>query len=175
MRVAWAMALLALSGAPAHASDLIGGLFVHDVDTFRIKGLGEHGADIQLGYRLNPVMKVGPVGGPAPYLLGSINTAGDTSFAAAGVAWRLGPGMFYVRPGIGVAIHTGPAYRVDAHNIRTDLGSRVLFEPELGVGVQVAPRVTVEANWTHLSHAQIFGPQNPGLDMIGARVNLHLL
>lgn len=164
---------LAAAAAPASASDLFGGVFKHAVDTPLTKDTGEGGVDFQLGYRFDPIVKVGPLGGPAPYLLGSINERGDTSFAAAGIGWRFG-GPIYIRPGLGIAVHTGPSYRVGADGYRTDLGSRVLFEPELGIGVQLLPRVTLEASWTHLSHAQIFSRQNPGLDMIGARINLHL-
>lgn len=174
MRVrGWIGGALALAAAPAAAADLFAGLLKHAVDTPFTKETGEGGADVQLGIRLAPLVRVGPVGGPAPYLLGSVNTRGDTSFAAAGLAWRFG-GPLYVRPGLGIAVHTGPSYRVGPGNIRTDLGSRVLFEPELGVGAEVLPRVTLEANWTHLSHAQLFSRQNPGLDMIGLRVNLRL-
>ena len=174
-RLGWASGIgaLAAAAAPASASDLFGGVFKHAVDTPLSKDTGESGVDFQLGYRFDPIVKVGPLGGPAPYLLGSINDRGDTSFAAAGIGWRFG-GPIYIRPGLGIAVHTGPSYRVGANGYRTDLGSRVLFEPELGVGVQLLPRVTIEANWTHLSHAQIFSRQNPGLDMIGARINLHL-
>jgi hypothetical protein len=169
---------LALLGAavlaqPAVAADLFGGLFAHDVNTPLTKDIHERGADFQLGYRFDPIISLGPIGGPAPYLFGSVNSAGDTSLAAAGLAWKIG-GPIYVRPGIGVAVQTGPSYRVDASGRRTDLGSRVLFEPELGVGMQVAPRISIEASWVHVSHAQLFSRQNPGIDMIGARVNLHL-
>ena len=34
--------------------------------------------------------------------VGSLNTRGDTSFAGAGVAWTIGEGPVYVRPGIGL-------------------------------------------------------------------------
>lgn len=169
----WASLAMLGMAAPAAASDLFGGVFKHAVDTPLTKEIGEGGIDVQLGYRFDPIVRVGPLGGPAPYLLGSINSRGDTSFAAAGVGWRFG-GPIYLRPGIGVAVQSGPSYRVDARNQRTDLGSRIVFEPELGIGFQLLPRITLEANWTHLSHAQIFGRQNPGLDMIGARINLHL-
>ena len=49
-----------------------------------------------------------------------------------------------------------------------------MFEPEVGIGVRLAPRITAEASWVHLSHAQLFGKQNPGIDNIGVRVNVSL-
>ena len=168
-----ALGVALLFAQPAIAADLFGGVFAHDVNTPFTKNIHEGGADFQLGYRFNPIVRFGPVGGPAPYLFGSVNSQGDTNLIAAGLGWRIG-GPFYVRPGLGVAIQTGPSYRVDPNGRRTDLGSRVLFEPELGVGMQVAPRISIEASWVHVSHAQLFSRQNPGIDMIGARLNLHL-
>ena len=79
----------------------------------------------------------------------------------------------YVRPGLGIAIHNGSADKF----FRTDkiaFGSRVLFEPELGVGAQVNRRLSVEASWVHMSHAQLFGGENPGIDNLGVRLNLAL-
>ena len=49
-----------------------------------------------------------------------------------------------------------------------------LFEPEFGLGVQASDRLSVEASWVHLSHAQLFSRQNPGIDTIGLRLNLKL-
>jgi hypothetical protein len=73
-------------------------------------------------------------------------------------------------------LHDAPATRVNSDSgIRTDLGSRVLFEPEIAIGLAVAPRVSVEASWVHISNARLFdSQQNPGIDMIGVRANLRL-
>ena len=66
--------------------------------------------------------------------------------------------------------------RVDeATGIRTDLGSRVLFEPEIALGVDLSPRWSVEASWVHISNARIFNSkQNPGIDTMGVRLNFAL-
>jgi hypothetical protein len=50
----------------------------------------------------------------------------------------------------------------------------VLFEPEIGIGFQASDRISVEGSWVHMSHAQLFGRQNPGMDNIGVRLNLKL-
>jgi len=51
----------------------------------------------------------------------------------------------------------------------------VLFEPEIAVGTQLAPRLSLEASWVHISNARLLdGDQNPGIDMIGLRANLKL-
>ena len=173
MRIQGALlgAMMLAAAAPAQAADLFGGVYKHDVNIFA-KKLHEGGADIEAGWRGNSIVGLGPIGGPAPYALVSVNTAGNTNFAAAGFAWKFG-GPIYVRPGIGLAVHDGPRRRYRG-NERIDLGSRILFEPEFAIGWQVLPRLSMEASLTHLSHAKIFSRQNPGLDMLGLRVNLHL-
>lgn len=172
-RIPFAAALLTLAGTPAAAADYFMGIHAHGVDLPTTAEIHERGADFQLGYRFNRIAGLNAIGGPAPYLFASINDRGDTSLAAAGLSWRIGLAGFYLRPGIGVAVHTGPSYRV-RNRRRTDLGSRVLFEPELAIGRMILPRVGIEASWVHVSHAQLFGPQNPGLDMVGARINFQL-
>lgn len=121
-----------------------------------------------------------------------VNTDGRTSFAAVGAEWRqhvLG-GRVYGQIGIGIAVHNGrldevdpfapgltPAERARLYEIyanRTAFGSRVLFNPNLSVGVRLSPRAAVEAVWEHYSHARLFSQQNPGIDMLGARLVLGL-
>jgi lipid A 3-O-deacylase len=173
-RIALPAALAALSlASSAAAQEVFAGVYAHEVDTpFTLK-VGESGADIALGYRFAPIEPLGVVGKPAPYVVASLNTAGDTSFVGAGLSWSIGNGPVYVRPGIGVVVHDGPALRVDpVARRRTDLGSRVLFEPEIGVGYRLNERLSLEAHWMHISQARLFNRrQNPGIDMIGLRVN----
>jgi hypothetical protein len=103
-----------------------------------------------------------------------LNTAGDTSYAAVGLSAKFGHSI-YIRPGLGIAIHTGSAEKFqDLSNDKIDFGSRVLFEPEVGVGTQLNDRLSIEASWVHMSHAQLFGRQNPGIDNLGVRLNLKL-
>ena len=159
---------LALIASPAHAGELFGGVYKHAVDTpFSLEGGREQGVDLQLGYRGGRLF---PALGLQPYVFGALNSAGDTSYAAAGLSWKFGD-RFFIRPGLGLAIHNGSADTFDRPD-RIALGSRILFEPELGIGVRVAPRLTLEASWVHMSHATLFSGQNPGIDNIGARVSV---
>lgn len=168
----FALACLSLlaTASPAAASEVFGGIYAHDVKTPLDKSGVESGADIQLGYRggnigLTPLQ---------PYILGAVNTAGDTNYAAVGLSAKFGKSI-YVRPGLGLAIHTGSTKNFqDPTNDKIEFGSRVLFEPEIGVGTQLNDRLSVEASWVHMSHAQIFGRQNPGIDNLGVRLNLKL-
>lgn len=170
-----ATALLCLSlfvASPAHAGELFGGVYAHAVDTPLSLSSGESGVDIQLGYRGAPIRVLENGDGPAPYAFASVNTAGDTDFIAAGLAWKVQLGPVYLRPGVGLSLNNGPERRVDASGTRTDLGSRVLFAPEIGVGVDLGRGASLEASWVHISGARLFNnAQNPGIDMIGVRVN----
>ena len=158
---------------PAHAQEVFGGAYRHAVDTPLTLHTGEGGADISAGYRFPRIEALGVIGKPAPYVIAAINTSGDTSFAGAGLSWSIGKGPVYVRPGIGIVVHDGPTNRLTPGYPRdTGLGSKVLFEPEFGVGYRFSPHFSAEASWLHVSHAQLFkSGQNPGIDMIGVRLN----
>jgi hypothetical protein len=161
-------ALLVLVTAPAQAGEVFGGVYAHDVKLPTDKSGIEGGADLMLGYRGGAIGHT-PL---QPYVFGALNTAGQTSYAAAGLSAKFGRGI-YIRPGLGIAIHNGSAgdfYRTD----KIAFGSRVLFEPELAVGAQVNGRLSIEASWVHMSHAQLFGRENPGIDNLGVRLNLAL-
>jgi hypothetical protein len=161
-------ALLALAATPAAAGELFGGVYIHDVKTPLDKSGIEGGADLMLGYRGGRIAHT-PL---QPYAFAAVNSAGETNYAAVGLSARFG-GHIYVRPGLGLAIHTGSTddyYRTD----KIAFGSRVLFEPEIAVGSQLNDRVGIEASWVHMSHAQVFGRENPGIDNFGIRLTLGL-
>lgn len=160
--------LLGLAATPAAAGELFGGLYVHDVKTpLDMSGI-EGGMDVQLGYRGGRIAHT-PL---QPYVFGALNTAGQTDYAAVGLSAKFGHRIF-IRPGLGIAIHNGSAGKF----FRTDkiaFGSRVLFEPELGIGTRINDRLSIEASWVHMSHAQLFGRENPGIDNLGVRLTLGL-
>lgn len=168
-----ALALAPAATAPVAAGEVFGGVYAHGVETPFTFDTGEGGADVHLGIRGEPLQALAAVGSPAPYAFVSVNTAGDTDFVAAGLAWKIAIGPLYLRPGVGLSLNNGPERRVDpATRLRTDLGSRVLFEPEIGIGTQLGPRTSIEASWVHISGARLFNAeQNPGLDMMGVRVS----
>jgi len=160
---------LASAAGAGKATELFGGLHIHDVDTVLTKGGFERGVDFQIGWRGERIGALRAIGAPAPHAFISVNSAGDTNFAAAGLSWKIGQRL-YLRPGVGIAIHDRSS-RVVAGNRRIDFGSRILFEPELGIGYRLSDRVALEASWIHLSHAQLLSRQNPGLDNFGVRLN----
>ena len=169
-------ALLAVPAATrAWADEVFVGAYAHAVDTPLTLRTDEDGVDFEAGYRFERIAALGFLGKPAPYVIGSLNSEGDTSFAGAGLSWKLGGGRVYARPEIGVVVHDGPRLRIAPDGTHTELGSRVLFEPGIGVGVKVSPRLGIEASWTHISQGRLFNwRQNPGIDMWGARLNWKL-
>ena len=159
------LGLWAFAAAPAQAGEIFGGLYVHDIESPLTASGIEGGADIQVGWRGDGIGRT-PL---QPYAFAALNTAGNTNYGAIGISAKFGR-QIYVRPGLGVAVHTGSAGNFQ----RTDkiaFGSRILFAPELGIGTQVNDRLSVEASWVHMSHAQLFGRQNPGIDNVGVRLN----
>ena len=169
-RLALIALLLGIAAAtPAQADEVFAGIYAHDVDTpLNLRGLGR-GTDFQLGWRGDRIRALRAVGAPAPYAFVAVNSAGETHYAAAGISWKFG-GRLYVRPGIGLAVHTGPT-DPDRAEPREAFGSRILFEPELAIGLEVSERISVEASLVHMSHATLLDPHNPGIDNVGVRLN----
>ena len=170
IRILCAALLAALTPTAANAGEIFGGIHVHDVKTPLDKSGIEDGLDFSVGYRGGRMFGTSL----QPYIFGALNSAGQTNYAAAGISARFGlGGGWYIRPAVGVAIHDGSAgkfYRTD----KIAFGSRVLFEPEVGIGKRLNRKLSVEASWVHMSHAQLEGRENPGIDNLGFRVNLAL-
>ena len=166
-----ALAAALFPATPAHADEIIGGVYIHDVDTpFTIAGV-EDGVDLQLGWRGDRIGKTLL----QPHVFAAVNSAGKTNYAAAGISMKFGD-KFFIRPGVGLAVHTGSARNFqDDSNDELEFGSRILFEPELGIGARINDRTTIEASWVHMSNAQIFDrDQNPGIDNFGVRLSFRL-
>ena len=156
--VALCSALLLLASVrAADAAKLFGGVYVHDVKLPTDNSGIESGADLsaRLSRRRASAIRRCSHTFSAP-----LNTAGKTSYAAVGLSAKFGRSIYF-RPGLGLAIHNGSAgkfYRTD----KIAFGSRVLFEPEIALGTQINGRLSVEASWVHMSHAQLFGARKPG-------------
>jgi hypothetical protein len=158
-----ALPLLLLAAAtPARADEVFAGIYAHDIDSpLNLRGLGQ-GSDFHLGWRGDRIRGLGAIGAPSPYAFVAVNTGSSEHYAAVGIGWKIGR-QVYLRPGIGLAVHTAPT-NPNRPVPREAFGSRILFEPELALGVQVSERVSVEASLVHMSHATL-------LDNVGVRVN----
>jgi lipid A 3-O-deacylase len=167
------VAALFAAASPAHAGELFGGVHVHDVKTPLDDAGLESGVDLSLGYRGGAIGHLwrAPL---QPYIFAAVNSDGNTNYGAIGVSAKFPLGHnWYIRPGIGLAIHTGSAGKFFRYD-KIAFGSRVLAEPEIGIGTQVNRRLSIEASWVHMSHGQLFGKENPGIDNLGVRLNLAL-
>lgn len=165
--IAWVPAAAALAIAPAaHADDIWIGVYQHDVTIAQTRF--ESGQDIKAGWIGDPIDALHTVGRPSPHVLVSKSLEGQTDYVAVGLNWTIGS-KFYARPGIGVAIHNGPSRAIRSGR-RVDLGSPIIFEPEIALGWRISERYRLEASWIHLSHATLFSRQNRGLDSMGLRL-----
>jgi hypothetical protein len=119
-------------------------------------------------------------GAPRPYLSASVNTGGDTSFAALGLEWTIPLGAdWMVRPGLGYAGHTGAVNnpfpngdpRATAYvRDKVLFGSEDLFRISVGVERKVSDRWAAGLLWEHYSHGHILGEgRNQGIDEVGVR------
>ncbi len=192
----WVMAGLAALGlgsltSPALANDVRLGVYAHDVDILGIGAAGkEDGIDVAVSYDFDRLDSWGLLNRPTPYVIASLSTSGDTSFAGAGLAWHWAPGgskRFYVRPELGLVVHTGygemPAVdepgitdeeqdrRVALRDNHIEFGSKIVFQPSLAFGWRFSEKTAMELSYIHLSHGQILsqGP-NEGLDNVGLRL-----
>ena len=190
-----ALAVLAAAGlaTPASAAELLAGAYIHDA-AFIGGALGtgsadrEKGADIELGLRSDRIEALSLIGAPQAHAFVSYNTNRTSDFVAAGLSWPIGlTHGFYFRPGLGLAYTDGktnlppvnapglaPAEiqrRLNLFETRIDFGSKILFQPELSLGVHFTPRLAGELSWVHISNGEIFHHgKNQGLDDAGVRV-----
>ena len=156
--------------APAAATEVFGGAYVHDVDTPLTYSGIEGGMDLVAGVR-GGLIAMTPL---QPYGFVAVNTAGETNYGAIGLSAKFGDALYF-RPGLGLAIHSGSTKDYsDPNDGKIDFGSRVLFEPEVAVGAKLNDRLSVEASWVHMSHGTLLSRQNPGIDNFGVRLNLKL-
>ena len=181
-------AILALTAGPVMAGEALVGVYQHDImDRLSHGGHFEHGKDIVFGLRTASLDELSILGSPHVHFIIGLNTLGGTDYAAAGFDWRFkfAGDRFYLEPGIGGAVHTGPVnlpspdapglslaqvrFRQHQYATKLDLGSRVLFEPELALGWKATDRWSLEMSWIHMSHAQLASHQNPGLGDFGFR------
>ena len=159
--------------APAVAGEVFVGGLEHAASTALAAGDEEDGVDVQLGFRTDPLSRRILFGHPRAYGLLSINSAGDTNFATAGLLWRRDfNARLYGQFGFGLAVHDGAVDGADADGDPNKIifGSRVLFESELGLGWRLSDRWGLEASYVHVSNGHIWTDINPGMDDIGARI-----
>lgn len=117
---------------------------------------------------------------PRPYLIGSINTADDTSYGGFGLMWNweFAEG-WSLEPSLGYVLHDGatespfpqgdPRSNAFAES-NLLLGSKDLFRTGLALSRDFGPDWGLQLQYEHMSHGQILGNgRNQGVDSIGIR------
>lgn len=147
------------------------GLLEHDVSFF---GHGkEPGRDINAELLFTSPDFLSAIFAPRPHLGVSINTAGATSLAYAGLTWSFYPfnggaiGHLWFSPFLGGALHNGEL-RTDDPN-RKENGTRALFHLGGEVGIDVTEQVNVSIYYEHSSNANL-GGHNEGINSAGVRL-----
>ena len=124
-------------------------------------------------------------GSPQPYIMASVNTAGDTSFGGFGLEWRWDFAEGWaIEPGVGYVIHDGTTENpypggsqanVDFSKDHLLLGSEDLFRTSIGLTRDFEGPWEGQLFFEHLSHGQIIGSgHNQGIDQIGIRIGYQL-
>lgn len=147
-------------------AEMRGGILYHDPPIFG--GSKEKGLDVDFETRFTSPDWLSFMWSPRPLIGVHINDEGYTSQIFAGIAWEwwfLKP--FYVDFSFGLAAHDGYIDTEKLH--RKSLGSRVLFREALELGWNFYGRNDINILFDHVSHGNMFGKRNEGLDTIGIR------
>lgn len=122
-----------------------------------------------------------PLFSPRPYLIASLNTSGDTSYAGGGLLWTFDfADRWGIEPSLGYVIHDGELSNPFANNTPEAaaffeenilFGSRDLFRSALALNYDLNEDWGLQLQYEHLSHGQILGNgRNQGVDSAGLRV-----
>lgn len=179
---AFGVALALAPGAHAGVDEVHIGVMAHNICVTDCKNADkEEGPNIEIQVSFDSPGFLNWAGAPQPYLMASINTAGDTSFAGFGLEWRweFAEG-WALEPGVGYIVHNGEttnpypngsleaAAFADEHVL---LGSEDLFRTSIGLTRDFEGPWEAQLFFEHLSHGQILGDgRNQGMDQIGIRI-----
>ncbi len=144
----------------------------------------EHGVDLNAELAFASPSFMSRAGAPRPYLVLSLNTAGETSYAGGGLVWtwRFAE-RWRLEPGVGYVLHNNTSNldnpyppedprRGPFQEEELLLGSGDLFRTSLALTHDLTPRWGVQIAFEHLSHGEILGgDRNQGLDELGLRLS----
>lgn len=141
----------------------------------------EDGPNVEFQVSFDSPSWLGWAGSPQPFVVGSLNVAGETSFGGVGLEWRWDfADKWALEPSVGYIIHDGEvsnpfpngspeaAQFADEHVL---FGSEDLFRTSLALTRDFEGPWEGQIIFEHLSHGQILGHgRNQGLDSIGIRI-----
>ena len=180
--VAFSAAMVLAPQARAGVDEVHVGVMQHNICVINCKNADkEDGPNVELQASFDSPGFLSWAGSPQPYIMASLNTAGDTSFGGFGLEWRWDfAENWALEPGVGYVVHDGElenpfpngspeAAAFAAENVQ--YGSRDLFRTSLGLTYDFAGPYEGQLFYEHLSHGQILGEgRNQGVDQIGVRI-----
>jgi lipid A 3-O-deacylase len=176
-------AIMTASPAEAGVDEAYVGAMAHNICVTDCKNADkEDGFNVELQLSFDSPGFLDWAGSPTPYVVASINTAGETSFAGVGLDWRWEfADHWAIEPGVGYVVHDGElnnpyasgdprAQEFSAEHVL--LGSRDLFRTSIGLTREIGDGPwEAQVFFSHLSHGQILGSgRNQGMDQLGIRL-----
>lgn len=184
-----ALCLASCTSVWAQIEEVRAGVTVHDLGWTIINGDGDEEKSVafnaEIVFEEPDFLKW--AFSPQPYIGGTLNVEGNTSYGGAGLLWRQNLGeRFYGDFAFGLVVHDGILDFDDVDKKAGDdddkffdllfnrnrYGSSVLFRQQLTVGINLSDEWAAEAFVEHISHGGLLsnGP-NEGSDAAGFRVN----
>ncbi|MCC6467751.1 MAG: acyloxyacyl hydrolase [Alphaproteobacteria bacterium] len=156
-------------GSVLGVSELRFGVLAHNKGA--ISDHTEHGVQVNIEARFRSPDFMRIILEPRPTLGISANTAGDTSFAYAGLTWGgFVWGGLFVEGFFGMAVHDGELNSRDpAPHERRQMGSRAVFREAIEVGYRFLENHSISFMLDHYSNAGWLAERNQGNDDLGLR------
>lgn len=179
---AFGAALAMAPAAHAGVNEVHVGVIQHNVCISACKNADkEDGPNVELQVSFDSPEFLSWAASPQPYVLASINTAGDTSFGGFGFEWRWNfADNWAIEPGLGYVVHDGEVDNPYASGTPESadfaaehvlLGSEDLFRISLGLTHDFEGPWEAQVMVEHYSHGQIIGTgRNQGVDEVGVRL-----
>lgn len=179
---AFGAALIAAPAAQAGVTEVHFGVMAHNVCVINCDNADkEEGPNVEVQVSFDSPSFLTWAFSPQPYVMASVNTAGDTSFGGAGLEWRWDFAEGWaLEPGFGMVVHDGETDNIYANGTpeaeefndeHVLLGNELLFRTSLGLTRDFEGPWEAQLFYEHLSHGQVLATgRNQGLDEVGIRI-----
>jgi len=175
-------AMVAAPAAYADINEIHVGVMQHNICVTNCDNANkEDGPNVEFQVSFDSPGFLSWAGSPEPYVMASVNTAGNTSFGGVGLEWRWNfAENWAIEPGVGIVAHDGAvdnpyangtpeALAFSEENVL--LGSDLLFRTSIGLTYDFDGPWEAQLFFEHLSHGQILASgRNQGLDEAGIRI-----